>query len=445
MIEGLLTTEQRRQLAELATNGEKPLWVRVALILLLYDQGSGTQEIAQKIGMADRTVRYWRRKFTLNGTSIFPPSLLTDAEPNYHYSAVVQPSPESMPMVEITRQPPPDLPETPQPQTENPLDQILSQKEIKSPGVTPTDTLAEAGRKVLRYYFIQMLRHEEGTQRGEDIEELHDMRVATRRMRAAMDIFSEAYQPKAIKNHLKGLRRTGRALGRVRDMDVFIDKFRRFLDTQPVEQLPSLKPLLAAWEQERETNHKKMNAYLDSQKYKSFKEKFSTFLNTPGEGARPIQYTTTPSKVRQIAPMLIYSRLASVLAFDTVIENASTEQLHALRIEFKKLRYNLEFFREVLGEETKATIDEMRKMQDHLGDLNDAQVATQMLRDFLTRWDELQNPLPVFERKSPEGIINYLSFQYAERQRLMITFKDAWANFNRAEVRQNLALAVSVL
>ena len=65
-------------------------------------------------------------------------------------------------------------------------------------GISPDDTLAEAGKKVWLYYFAEMLCHESGTILGENIEELHDMRVATRRMRSAFDIFSPAFD---AKNH----------------------------------------------------------------------------------------------------------------------------------------------------------------------------------------------------------------------------------------------------
>jgi CHAD domain-containing protein len=76
-----------------------------------------------------------------------------------------------------------------------------------------------------------------------------------------------------------------------------------------------------------------------------------------------------------LAPLLIYTRLASVRAFNAILPDASIEQLHGLRIEFKKLRYTIEFFREVLGEEARAVIDDLKALQDHLGDLNDAQGA----------------------------------------------------------------------
>jgi CHAD domain-containing protein len=317
---------------------------------------------------------------------------------------------------------------------------------LPGPGVQPEDPLAEAGRKVWRYLFAHMLLHEAGTLSGENIEELHDMRVATRRMRAAFEVFGGAYKPKAIKRHLKGMRLTGRTLGRVRDLDVFIDKARRYQEGQGEEQRQDLEPLLEAWGAERETARQEMAAYLQGDHYQAFKEKFFAFLSMPGEGARPrLTEPPAPYLVSEAVPALVYTRLASVRAFDAILGNASIEQFHALRIEFKKLRYTLEYFREVLGAEAKPVINEIKGLQDHLGDLHDAQVASTLLREFLERWDTLQAQRPVAERSGPEPVLAYLSHQYAERQRLMLSFKGAWSRFNRPELREKLAKAVAVL
>jgi CHAD domain-containing protein len=316
----------------------------------------------------------------------------------------------------------------------------------EGPGVLPEDPLAEAGRKVWRYQFAHMLLHEQGTVLGEDIEELHDMRVATRRMRAAFDVFGEAFTPKALKSHLKGLRRTGRTLGKVRDLDVFIDKAQRYQESLPMGERHSLDPLLQAWEQDRQVAREEMTVYLESSRYLSFKENFFAFLSSPGEGALPRSPDLhTPYLVRETAPVLIYNRLAAVRTYDELIPQASLQQFHALRIEFKKLRYTLEYFREVLGDEAKGVINEIKGLQDHLGDLNDTNVAAMILRDFLARWDTLQAELPVAERRGPEPVLVYLTYQYNERQRLMLSFKDAWQKFNRPELRQDLAKAVAVL
>jgi CHAD domain-containing protein len=291
-----------------------------------------------------------------------------------------------------------------------------------------------------------MLRHEKGTKLGEDIEALHDMRVATRRMRAACEVFADAFKPKPLNNHLKGVRTTGRALGRVRDLDVFMDKARQYLQTLPIERQGELSPLLEAWQSERQAAREEMLAHLGSEQYQTFKAKFLDFLTTPGAGAKKRQaFPPIPQTVAQVAPILIYTRLAAARAFAPLLHTASLEQLHALRIEFKKLRYALEFFREVLGGEAKEIINEIKTLQDHLGDLNDAKVACQLLRQFLEEWDLQQANQPVDERQSPQPLLDYLSFQHAERHRLMITFQTAWQRFDCAELRQKLAAAVAML
>ncbi len=290
-----------------------------------------------------------------------------------------------------------------------------------------------------------MLAHEAGTRLGEDIEELHDMRVATRRMRAASAVFGDYFRKKAIKPHLKGLRATGRALGRVRDLDVFMEKAQAHLDTLPAADRQGLDPLLATWAQEREAARRKMLAYLESDRYQRFKQRFNEFVSTPGEGVRPSLERSSPDLVQHTAPVLIYNCLAVVRAYAPLLENASIEQLHALRIEFKKLRYTVEFFKEVLGAEAKQVIDDIKHLQDHLGDLNDADVACKILRQFIQNWERHQVNMPLRERQNPEPVVDYLATKHAERHRLMVTFPEAWAHFNRPEFRQNLALAISVL
>ena len=152
-----------------------------------------------------------------------------------------------------------------------------------------------------------------------------------------------------------------------------------------------------------------------------------------------------PDRVFELAPVLIYSRLAAVRAFAPWLGNAPIELLHALRIEFKKLRYTVEYFREVLGDEAKTVIDELKSLQDHLGDLNDAQVASNIIRAFIDECEPRQAMLPIHERQNLEEVVNYLAFRLSERHRLMITFAKAWKRFSRAEFRRNLARAVGVL
>jgi CHAD domain-containing protein len=318
--------------------------------------------------------------------------------------------------------------------------------ELVSPGLLPDDPMSEAGRKTLWFHFIRMLQHEPGTRAGEDIEELHDMRVATRRMRAAIRVFGDFFEPAAIKPFNKGLRRVTRALGPVRDLDVFEEKAGRYLETLPEAARSGLDPLIESWHAERGSAREEMLAFLNSPSYHEFKRDFGEFLQTAGAGAQPIpRGRPEPYQVRHVAPRLIYTRYETVRAYETVLSEAQIETLHALRIDCKYLRYTLEFLREVLGHEAEAVIGEVKAMQDHLGDLNDAEVAIGLLSDFLSDWDARQTDVPLAERRSGEGIVTYLASRHAEKHRLLVTFPEAWHRLNREEVRRWLALAVAAL
>jgi len=453
MSDNLLTPEQRRQLETFLEADIDPGLGRRAQLLLLYDTGQPTRQVAQAVGLSRSRTRYWRRQFQKLGMQVVTQEVavpVDGSEPDENKPLQVDPAPVQvdpaptqidLALADAKTKKAKDTLTLPASQ-----DLISAKLKLKSPGIEAADPIAEAGRKTLRYHFMQMLRHEEGTRLGADIEELHDMRVATRRMRAAFEVFEIAFTPKTIKTHLKGLKAAGRALGGVRDLDVFMENAQHYMDTVSEAHHQGLFPLLNSWSQSREQARLEMLAYLDSKSYTEFTRAFDEFVNTPGAGANlPVGTNPVPDLVCEIAPELIYTRFASVRAYDSILDSATLEQLHALRIEFKKLRYTLEFFREVLGSEAGWVIDQIKMLQDHLGELNDAQVATQILREFLTDWDTQQDALPVSERVTPEPIMAYLSDRYQERQRLMSTFPDAWRHFNRPEFRQNLAQAVAVL
>jgi CHAD domain-containing protein len=317
----------------------------------------------------------------------------------------------------------------------------------ESAGLTITDSFAEAGRKTFCYHFAEMLKFEPGTAKGADIEDLHDMRVATRRLRAAFRLFGPAFEPSVIKPLLAKLKATGRALGPVRDLDVFMEELQNYQHTLPPEGQHDFQSLLDAWQVKRDPARAAMLDYLDSNGYQRFKKEFYAFATTPGMGVKPIpvKIPPTPSQVRHIAPGLIYHAYDQVRAYETVIENAPIETLHQLRITFKGLRYTLEFFREILGEGKDLVIEDIKLMQDHLGNLNDADVAITILHEFLEEWDERQVGLAITERKNPAPMAAYLTTQMEKRHQLLVTFPEVWANFNRPELRRSLALAISGL
>ena len=324
-------------------------------------------------------------------------------------------------------------------------DTASADKGGRAPGVRSDDRMSEAGRKTLRFHFRRMLRQEKGAAKGEDIEALHDMRVATRRMRAALKIFEPYFDEDALRPFARNLRRTGRALGQVRDLDVLLDKLQRYTASLPEAERAGLERLRLAWEAQRAAARRAMLAFLESNRYRQFKRDFEAFLTTADAGARPL-VRNQPQRVLvcHVAASTVWLDFESIRAYEWVLDRPSLEMLHQLRIEIKGLRYLLEYLREVLGHEVAPVIAELVQTQDLLGDLHDADVAVHLLSDFLTQQTGLPEARAV---KQPEmtGVVAYLTSQEAQVRKLRRRVPAAWKRLNAPRLRRQLALAAANL
>jgi CHAD domain-containing protein len=316
-------------------------------------------------------------------------------------------------------------------------------------GITAADPMAEAARRILAFHLGRMARHEGGAREGQDLEALHDMRVATRRMRAALRTFAPHLDQKAYKPFRKALRRTGAALGAVRDLDVFREKTDRYLQTLPEERRSGLDPLLAAWRAEHDRAREAMLAFLDGEEYGRFKKEVGRFLKRPGAGApRSDPEVAPPHRVSQAMPALVVAGYAAVRAYEDHVTSgdAPLPRFHRLRIAAKRLRYTLEFFQEVLPTGARPLIEHLKALQDHLGDLQDAVVTCGILRDFLA-WGTWGTHRPRMPEMHPvivaPGVATYLSVRQDEIRKLLDGFPAVWATVSGTDFRRRLFAAVS--
>ncbi len=307
-----------------------------------------------------------------------------------------------------------------------------------APGITADDEMSEAGRKVMGYYFGKMLAQEEAVRRGDGTEPIHDMRVATRRLRSALKMFEPFYHRRVTRPFRKPLRKLAEALGDVRDLDVFRSKSEKHVQTLPEAERDELKARLDEWNDQFDAARERLIELLDSKRYARFVADFAEFVATPGQGARKFadNERKTPHRVRHVAPCLVYERYGIVRAYETVLKDAPLDTLHRLRIDAKRLRYTLEAFEEVLGPDAKGVIESVKSVQDHLGDLQDARVAVAMLQDFVDDADDNQSTAP---------ILRYIAVREGEKQQLLAALPKVWQGFTQPEGRRSLALAVAVL
>jgi len=316
----------------------------------------------------------------------------------------------------------------------------------KRPPIERDDTMALAAVKVLRLHFNKMLAHEKGTRLGDDPEELHDMRVATRRMRMALRIFAPYLDTQEVHPALKGLRRTGRRLGVVRDLDVFKGKAVKYVERLPQRRRGELDGLFAAWDIEYAARRAELIAYLDGRSYRRFVERMAELIEEPPERlAAPGGQGT----VAQVLPMLLHRDVADVLGAGALVgPGAPLTRFHELRIAGKALRYTLEFFATPLGRGALPLIATMKGLQDHLGDLQDAVVASGLVRDYLThgRWQGPGDGAPApNEIVVDAGAARYLAAREQEMEDLIAGFPAVWPTVAGEEFGGRLARALARL
>ncbi|MEN6478772.1 MAG: CHAD domain-containing protein [Anaerolineales bacterium] len=291
-------------------------------------------------------------------------------------------------------------------------------------GINPWDTMPTAARKVLGYWQRQMVLNEPGTRLGEDPEALHDMRVAVRRMRSALRLFGPYLRGPDVARVNERLRRTGLVLGAVRDLDVAIARAEAFAAADATS--PDLTPLLARWRRERDRARGAMLRYLNGREYARLQHAMGSLLTSLEQDE---SWAEGNQAVGYLAPRLVFIDEAIVEAYDTVLPDAPVQLLHALRIDCKRLRYGLEFFREVLPAEIEALIPTVVQLQDHLGDLHDQYVTVEMIRELVQG-----------REGAPEyaGALVYREACVARQRALAESFPEVWRTFTERKARKLL-------
>jgi len=257
--------------------------------------------------------------------------------------------------------------------------------DVANPDIQPAMHMAEACRLIWRRQIMQVVLQENGARIGDDPEYVHEMRVAIRRARTAQELFGHYFRRSAIEPAFADLRRLGRRLGAVRDLDVALENLAEFRAGLPEAEQADVCKLEEFVRARRAAARQALLEWLDGPQHAATLTAFIKFTRSPGKGVkRSVAKLAAPAplQVRHVMPGVIMERFARVRAYEPLVETESeapAEQMHALRIECKYLRYSLEFSRHLLGKEGEALIDQLKRMQDHLGAFNDTFVERERL------------------------------------------------------------------
>lgn len=226
-----------------------------------------------------------------------------------------------------------------------------------------------------------MIRFEEATRTGDDIEALHDMRVWSRRLREALEIFAFCFTPKIYDKLYERVRQVTKTLGAARNADVAVEFFAaHHAQAQELVERVALEDLLRRLVKEQTRERERMKERLDKKVKTSalpaaLEAAFVKVAQTPGLRRRG------PRTASRLARTLLLTRLQEVFKIRAAIlgEN-DVEGLHNLRIAVKKLRYALEILSFAIGESAAENLSFFKKLQTVLGDLHDRDVFIDVVK-----------------------------------------------------------------
>jgi len=243
---------------------------------------------------------------------------------------------------------------------------VLNIPDVEAPaeGATTVEQLSH----VLSLQLRELERHDPGVRLGDDPEDLHRFRVATRRsramIRATKPLLGETLAP--LTAELKWL---GGILGPVRDFDVLLLRLREGVrDLEPDAAGGSL--IVAALEEERERRNDAMLAALDDERYFRLLDSYAEAIESlPKLDATDLR----PLAAKQLRKLRKATRRLD--------EDPSDEELHAIRIRAKRARYAAELAAVAdSGKPLARYIDALKNLQDVVGEHQDAVVAEAELR-----------------------------------------------------------------
>lgn len=235
-----------------------------------------------------------------------------------------------------------------------------------------TTSLAELGRVLLRRHLRRLLATERAIRADRDHEEIHVLRVTSRRLRATLHLLAPVAPAKHLRPIQKGIRRLARAAGAVRDRDVLLVHLAQSRAELPTELHAGMDDLVATITEERMAAYQRLITLFDSRDYIQFKQRFAHLMHDPeGWNEQP--------QVRDLAGSTIWRHYEALRSHDQGAVPLDGPPMHALRIDAKKLRYVLELFAASFSERAEPVVAQLANLQDDLGLLNDTIVAQTIL------------------------------------------------------------------
>jgi len=245
------------------------------------------------------------------------------------------------------------------------------------PTLTPREPMILLGFRCLQREFGALVARQPPRDTPPSVEDVHQMRIATRRLRVALRLFGHMLPRRQTKHLKRELRWLARALGGVRDLDVHAESFRDYLRGLTPEQAQQLGDYELHLRRTRTVARNELTAVFTTERYTELVASFAALLDgAPSEAA--VRRWRSFRISDGAAEFLKRSRKRVFRLGRKIGPGAGAKDLHRLRIRAKRLRYGLEFFFEAYPGLAGAAAT-TKSLQDLLGAHQDSCMATERL------------------------------------------------------------------
>ena len=277
------------------------------------------------------------------------------------------------------------------------------------PAEVPSDaTPAEVLKVALRNQYSRLLTHDPGTRLGTDPEDLHQMRVATRRARAFLRAARPLLDPAWAEELRAELGWLGSVLGPARDLDVLLDHVRGEVQALGDEGAP-LRGLVESLEHEHADAYRAVLAALSLPRYFALLDRL--------EDEEPV---LAPAAKETLTDLWWDEFRRTRRRFARLGARSGDDELHAARIRVKRARYSAELSLHALGKPGERFVDAAKQLQDVLGEHQDACVAEERIAAWAEgEPDRAVAATPLVER------------QRKRRKKARLEWPEAWEELHR--------------
>jgi len=238
----------------------------------------------------------------------------------------------------------------------------------------------QAVRAMAHVMLEQAQRHVDGVVRDIDTEFLHAYRVSLRKARSLVSLMKKSLPEAALDTLKPRLSRMAGTTNALRDLDVYLLAHHEYAALLPAGFAPGMDELTALVRARRAQAHAQVAAYFASPAYRDDVDACLAELALPPVLATPM----AARPVLGVVKRQVLRRYAAIEALAAAINPESADDdVHALRIEFKKLRYLIEFFIDLLPKKrSMKVVADFKKIQGVLGAFNDLSVQIDFLEGF---------------------------------------------------------------